>query len=135
MDNQNFKGMISALEKVSNDNSRITGSLLDELNWLTDKVFEIIKQNDLHDNKSRFDFNGYGYRTYTFNWIVDVNSGDKLPSSIKEIGNQGFMNKEEILHFCNHITGFVKNIISVIQSLTSWEEKALETISKIQITE
>jgi hypothetical protein len=153
MDNQNFKGMISALEKVSGEHARLTGSLLDELNWLTDKIYEIIKNNELHDKKSRFDYKNYGYRYIQSNvgggiWLCsNLNSEHEsklLPSSTKDLGSERYlhhdfncqityMNREDVLKFCEILPEFVQNIISKIQSLSDNEQKALETISKIQI--
>ena len=153
MNNQEFKGLVSALEKVAGEQKTVTSLLLERLEVITKGVINIIESHDLEDDLEKFDFKDYGFRwegsshgKYIHLCYIDFSDGyyeDEtiLPTKTSEIGSNFYyhndynyptkhMDREAVLNFCEILPEFIKNCISKIQSLTDKEKEFLNKYSE-----
>lgn len=154
MDNKEFKGMIAALEKISGEQKRITGALLEKLEIVTGNLITIIKDHDMEDNLKRFDFKGFGFRlkgSRHGEWIhfCNIDGGEYgedvtiLPGKTSNIGSNfyyhndfnyltEYMSRSAVLNLCEVLPEFIQNMVSKIQSLTDKEQKFLNQFENVE---
>ena len=155
MENKEFKGMVSALEKVAGEQKRVTGHLLEKLETVTEALIKILEEHHLEDNLKRFDFKAYGFRDVgsqhgSSSMLVSLceNEGyyqrNVLPTRTEDIGSWtywhgdynskvNYMSRTEVLTVCELLSEFIQNMVSKIQSLTDKEQKFLNQFENISI--
>lgn len=150
MGNKEFKGMVTALEKVAGEQKRVTGALLEKLEIVTENLIEIIKNHDLNDNLKMFDFKGYGFRwkgSSHRKWVHFCSVNDEysriLPTKTSNINSSfyyhndfnyltEYMTRSEVLTLCEILPEFIQNMTSKIQSLTDKEQNFLNKFANIE---
>lgn len=153
MENKELKGLITALEKVSGEQKRVTGALLEKLEIITDSLIDIIKEHDLEDNLKRFDYANFGFRIHESNlgkYIHFCNIDQDyeyyskiLPNTTEKINTDfyyhndfnsptNYMSRSEVLNASNIMIDFIKNMTAKIQSLTDKEQKFIDQFANIQ---
>lgn len=150
MNNKEFKGMVTALEKVAGEQKRVTGALLEKLEIVTENLIEIIKNHDLNDNLKMFDFKDYGFRlkgSSHVKWIhfckLEEYGSKILPTKTSNINSSfyyhddfnyltEYMTRSEVLTLCEILPEFIQNMISKIQSLTDKEQKFLNKFANVE---
>lgn len=154
MENKEFKGMVSALEKVAGEQKRVTGSLLEKLEIISESLIEIINEHKLNDNVKRFDFKDFGFRYKgsqhgKYIHLCSIGSDEYyssekiLPNKTESINSEfyyhndfnyltKYMSRGEVLNFCEILPEFIQNMVSKIQSLTDKEQKFISQFENIE---
>ena len=154
MNNQELKGIITALEKVSGEQKRVTGNLLEKLELITESLIKIVYNHDMEDNLKMFDFKYFGFRLAGsqhgkyIHFVALQNDTwegfNLLPTKTNEINsnfyyhgdfncNYSYMTRSEILDACEVLPEFIQNMVSKIQGLTDKEQKFLQQFEKLEV--
>lgn len=154
MENKEFKGMVSALEKVSGEQKRVTGLLLEKLEIITGSLIKILENHDMEKDIGIFDFRGYGFRnkgSQLGHYIHFCKIGNDdysesigiLPSKTSEIGCNfyyhndvnaltEYMTRYDVIWACKLLPEFIQHMMLEIQELTEEEQGYLEKYSNLE---
>ena len=152
MKSQDFKQTVSALERVAQDNKRVTATLLESIKAIEEKVVEALKSQhlDSESDLELFDYNGLMLRyagskhgQYIHLMLERYEDSPVLiPFDTSYIGisryyhndfgsKYDFATRENILYVARNLHGFLENMIFIISSHTDSENVVLEPLKKM----
>jgi hypothetical protein len=143
MESKMFKEIVSSLEKVCQEHKRVTSTLIENLDSISNGIVDILQGNDALKFAKKFICKGIRIAYVSSRlggfWRIVLDDDDRfsvLPFSYGDVGTQqylhgdfgsrvSYMSRDEVLYISRNIADYIKGLVEYLKNLTEDTEKEL----------